>query len=300
MIRYLSIDAGGTFIKYAWMDASGHILKQGKKPTPYTSQEDFMEVIHEIWKQERDEKAGICMSLPGTIDVEKGYIYQGGSLTYHHGVAIKEKYETFFGVPVELENDARCAALAEMASGHMQDIENGIVLTFGTGVGGCFIMNHDIYKGTHLFSGEVSMLICDDLKAKGMDAVLGHIGGIGHFCRRVCDSMQVPFQEGKTVFQWIQDGNEIAMKLFHEYCYQIAIQLFNIQMMLDPSRICIGGGVSENPIFIQGIQKAMTAFYDSLPVTIPRLDIVPCFYHNDANLIGAYYHFQQQQSKVRD
>lgn len=34
MMKYLSIDAGGTFIKYAWMDEDGHILQQGKKPTP--------------------------------------------------------------------------------------------------------------------------------------------------------------------------------------------------------------------------------------------------------------------------
>lgn len=299
MMKYLSIDAGGTFIKYAWMDEDGHILQQGKKPTPYTSKEDFMKIIREIWQQCDDKKGGIAMSLPGTIDTSKGYIFQGGSLTYHHGLALKEWYEEVFQVPVEIENDARCAAIAEMTAGHMQGINNGIVLTFGTGVGGCFIINGEIYKGTHLFSGEVSMLICDDIKAKGMDAVLGHIGGIGHFVKRVCEAKKVDITDGKTVFDWIASGDEIALKIFQKYCYDIAIQLFNMQIMLDPMRVCIGGGVSENPIFIQGIQTAMKAFYESLPVAMPQLEIIACQYHNDANLKGAFYHFQKQQTLAR-
>ena len=295
-MKYLSIDAGGTFIKYAWINEQGHILELWKKPTPYTTKEDFMRIIRDIWDQCDEEKGGIAFSLPGTIDTKRGYVFQGGSLTYHQGVNIKKWYEEEFQTHVELENDARCAAIAEMTSGHMQGIDNGIVLTFGTGVGGCFIINGEIYKGTHLFSGEVSMLICENIKEKGMDAVLGHIGGIGHFVKRVCEAKGVDITDGKTVFQWIQDGDLKAIEVFKDYCYRVVVQLFNMQIMLDPSRVCLGGGVSENPLFIQGIQQAMNAFYDSLPVAMPRLEIMSCQYHNDANLLGAFYHFQKQQA----
>lgn len=294
-MKYLSIDAGGTFIKYAWIDESGDILNQGKKPTPRTSKEDFLDIIKDIWNSDHDDKGGICLSLPGTINTKTGFIHQGGSLTYHHQLNIKEFYEKEFNTRVEVENDARCAALAELTSGKMQGIENGIVLTFGTGVGGCFIINGDIYKGTHLLSGEVSMLICKDIKKYGLGGVLGNIAGIPGFVKRVCDAKDVEVTSGQEVFKWIEQGDEIATEMFSEYCYDVIVQLFNLQLIIDPSRVCIGGGVSQNPIFIQGIQKALTAFYDSLPYPIPRLDIVTCKHFNDANLLGAFYHFLAMQ-----
>ena len=217
-MKYLSIDAGGTYIKYAWLDENGTILEQGKQETPYASKEAFFEVIKQLWLSCDETKGGICMSLPGTINCDTGFVHQGGSLTYHHGVNIKEWYEKELNTKVEIENDARCAALAEMNSGEMKNIQNGIVLTFGTGVGGCFIINGEIYKGTHLFSGEVSVLVCDDIKKKGMDAVLGHIAGIGHLAKRVCEAKQVPLEEGKTIFEWIKHQDPTALKFFQEYC----------------------------------------------------------------------------------
>lgn len=294
-MKYLSIDAGGTFIKYAWLDENAQIIKQGKESTPQTSKEDFLEIIKTIWLQEQDEKAGICLSLPGTINTKTGFIHQGGSLTYHHQLNIKEYYEKELHTHVEVENDARCAALAELTSGHMKDIENGIVLTFGTGVGGCLIINHHIYKGTHLISGEVSMLICKDLKTYGVNGVLGNLAGIPGFVKRVCDAKGVEVTNGKAVFEWIAQGDQIAVQLFQEYCYDVMVQLINLQLVIDPQRVCLGGGISENPIFIQGIQKALEGFYESLPYRMPRLEILPCFYCNDANLIGAFYHFLECQ-----
>lgn len=297
-MKYLSIDAGGTLIKYAWLNEDGEVLEMGTQPTPYTTKEDFMAVITSIWHMESGIKGGLCISLPGTIDSTTGYVYQGGSLRYHHGVNIKQLYEQELNTLVEVENDARCAAIAEQISGNMQGITNGIVLTFGTGVGGCFIINHDIYRGTHLFSGEVSMLLCDDMKTKGLDAVYGNIGGINELVKRICKQKKVAVTDGKTVFKWIANGDNIACQIFQRYCDTVVLQFYNMQIMLDPERLCIGGGVSENPIFIEGLKQAMHRFYESFPITIPRLEILPCRYHNNANLIGAFYHFKKTNKSI--
>lgn len=294
-MRYLSIDAGGTFIKYAWISEEGIIISQGKEPTPLSSKEAFQAVIQTLWDACTEEKGGISLSLPGTINANTGLIYQGGSLTYHSGWNIKEAYEQVFSTRVEVENDARCAAIAEMTSGNLQGVANGIVLTFGTGIGGCFVIDHQIYKGTHMFSGEVSMLVCKDIRTHGLDAVFGNIGGIPNLIHRICEAKQVRDTDGNTVFTWIAQEDEVAGNLFQAYCGDVAVQLFNMQLMLDPSVVCIGGGVSENPVFLDGIQQAMTAFYASLPVRIPPLELKSCQYHNRANLLGAFYHFQQRQ-----
>ena len=294
-MKYLSIDAGGTFIKYAWIDETGKVLSIGKEPTPRNSKEAFMECISQVWNQEPNEKGGIALSLPGTIQAETGYIFQGGSLSYHSGWNIKEAYEEVFQTRVSVENDARCAAIAEMKAGALQGIANGIVLTFGTGIGGCFVIDHHIYKGTHLFSGEVSMLVCKDIATYGLDAVFGNIGGIPNLVHRICEAKGVADADGKTVCSWIAQGDQIAGNIFSSYCADIAIQLFNMQLMLDPELVCIGGGVSENPVFLKGIKDALQAFYNRLPIAIPPLSLVSCTYHNQANLLGAFYHFQNQK-----
>lgn len=295
-MKRLCIDAGGTFIKYAWFE-NKIIVDQNKIETPYKSKEAFYECIRQIWDAEVGPKEGISISLPGTINPVTGYVVQGGSLQYHNNFEMRAWYESRFNTPIFVENDARCAALAEMTAGNMRDIENGIVLTFGTGVGGCFIINKEIYRGSHLFSGEVSVLICDSLEEKGREAFLGNKLGIGHLINSICKSKGVEIAEGRKVFEWIQEGDIIANQLFSDYCKVFAEQIFNMQIMLDPQRVCIGGGVSENPVFMNGISNALTSFYDNLPVDMIRVDMKSCKFHNDSNLWGAYYNYEIRQSK---
>lgn len=294
----LTIDAGGTFVKYGFIDKDGALCSQGSVPTPQAGQgatkEDFLSVVRSVAGTCPEGIDGIALSLPGTIDPVSGHIYQGGSLGYHHGVDIVPWYEHELGVPVSVENDARCAALAEMGRGSMRGVENGIVLTLGTGVGCAFIIGGDIYRGSHLFSGEISASIFGDLNREGADAILGHKLGIGHFCARVCAAKGVPAKDGRTVFSWVEAGDEEACRLWGEYCGTAAVELFNLQLTFDPERVALGGGVSANPHFVPGIVRELEAFYDRLPVRIPHLDVVRCEFCNDANLLGAYENFRRR------
>ena len=148
-------DVGGTFIKHCLM-IDGKITQAGKIPTPQDSQESFLKAIKAVLDKMSNIE-GIAFSLPGVIDVYRQYIYAGGSLRYNDHCDLKE-WENYFNLPIQAENDARCAAIAELEQGNMQGIQNGLVLTFGTGVGGGIIINGDIFKGSHLISGEVSMI----------------------------------------------------------------------------------------------------------------------------------------------
>lgn len=287
---HLSVDVGGTFIKYAWMH-DDKIIRQDKKETPLTSLEDFSKVMTSIWDEE-EEKSGLSISLPGTIDPVSGFVFQGGSLRFHDQFNVKEYYEELFKVPVSVENDARCAALAEMHSGNMKGVQNGIVLTFGTGVGGCVIIDGKIYRGTHLFSAEVSGLIAGDLKTEGLNAILGRKLGIGVFSNRVAKLKGLESATGYEVFDWVKKGDTIAVEAFEAYCDLLATQMFNMQILLDPQRICIGGGISENEVFVETIKKRMEHFYNKMPIPLPRFELEACKYHNNANILGAYYHFK--------
>lgn len=291
-MRIAVFDVGGTFIKYSLM-IDDVMASQGKVPTPRDSQEHFLETIESVLK-DMQQVEGIAFSLPGVIDVNKKYIHAGGSLTYNNHTDIKA-WEDRFQLPIEVENDARCAAIAELEAGHMQGIQQGLVLTFGTGVGGGIIINGDIYKGSHLIAGEVSVIFSKDPEVYQTKGLFGAIGSVYNLVEKIATAKNSETRDGKEVFQWIAEGDEVSCEIFKTYCREVVLELHNIQCLLDPQRICIGGGASENPLFIEGLQKASQEFYETLPIAFPHAELVKCQFCNDANMLGAYYHYKKQR-----
>lgn len=288
-----TFDVGGTFIKYGVI-TDGKITNQGKVPTPYNDQETFLQVIEDILNKMEDIE-GIAFSLPGIINTKQKYIHVGGSLLYNNQTDVKE-WQTRFGLPIAIENDARCAAIAELELGNLQGITNGLVLTFGTGVGGGIVINGDIYKGSHLIAGEASIIFSKDKEKLGSKALFGAIASVSNLVENIAIAKNSDSRDGKEIFTWIANGDQIACSIFQQYCKDVVTQLHNIQCLLDPECICIGGGASENPIFIEGIKAAQEAFYRDFPIHFPKAKIVKCCYCNDANMMGAYLHYQKQNA----
>lgn len=289
-MRIAVFDVGGTFIKYSLM-IDDVMTNQGKVSTPNESQEAFLTTIENVLNS-FDKVEGIAFSLPGVINVDQKYILAGGSLTYNNQTDVKQ-WETRFGLPIEIENDARCAAIAELESGHMKGIQQGLVLTFGTGVGGGIILNGEIYKGHHLIAGEVSVIFSKDPQVYQSKGLFGAIGSVYNLVEKIAISKKSSTRDGHEIFEWIANNDETSQKIFEEYCDDVIRELHNIQCLLDPQRICIGGGASENPIFIEGLQKASERFYKNFPIKFPHAELMRCQYCNDANMLGAYYHYKK-------
>lgn len=293
-MRIAVFDVGGTFIKYSLM-IDDKMTMHRKVATPYVDQDTFLKTIETVLEQLKPVE-GIAFSLPGVIDVDKKYIHAGGSLTYNNHTDVKT-WEERFQLPITIENDARCAAIAELEAGQMQGIQQGLVLTFGTGVGGGLIINGDVYKGSHLIAGEVSVIFSKSPKTHGSQGMFGAIGSIYNLVEKIAQAKHIDTHNGQEVFNWIANGDEVSTKIFEEYCYEVICELHNIQCLLDPQRICIGGGISENPTFMKGLQKASEQFYHSFPIPFPHADIVKCQYCNDANMLGAYWHYKRQNDE---
>ena len=81
-MKVLTIDIGGTFIKYALINEVMDISNNGKVPTPVTSREDLIETIGKIYDEYKDVD-GIAISMPGIIDSENGYCAMCGALKYN-------------------------------------------------------------------------------------------------------------------------------------------------------------------------------------------------------------------------
>lgn len=288
-MKLLSVDIGGTFIKYGiYNQESDQLVTLPKQPTPQTNTEDLLAQIQAVALA--NAVSGVAISMPGTLDVHTGVIYQGGSLQYNNGVNIIERLEPLVKVPVTVENDARCAALAELWRGNLQGVSNGLVLVLGTGLGGGVIINGDIYRGSHQFAGELSIIMTRSLAEYGGQALLGAQVGIPAFVKHVADLIGEPL-DGPAAFDLIEQGNPVANQAFDEYVANFVPQLFNFQIAYDPERILIGGGISNNPVFITRLSEQLEAFYQRLPITIGHQPLGTCKFGSDANLLGAIKHY---------
>lgn len=294
-MRLAVFDAGGTFIKCALME-DGEILERWKVPTPAADQKEFLNAIKTVLAK-MGEVQGISLSLPGRIDSQNRKILSGGAIACNDGADL-DAWQEIFGLPLEAENDARCAALAEMKSGSMQDVENGIVLVLGTGVGSSLILNHALYGGSHQAAGETSMILTSIPDTVDYSPMFGLKGSGSSFVQRVAGQFGLEANDGPGAFEKIRTEPEAA-KMFESYCRDLAFQIFNIQCLLDLEQAAIGGGISQDPLLVNEIRRQYDKIYEEYQIGHPKLDIVSTAYFNDANLIGAWENFQARHSEER-
>ena len=136
MKKYLTLDVGGSAIKYALIQEDLKILEKSSVPTPRDTLDNFIETIGKLYDQYAVDIEGIAISMPGIIDPEKGYSYTGGALRYIDKLETVKVLKQRCPVNITIGNDAKCAANAEIGYGHLQDIQDGAVVILGTGIGG--------------------------------------------------------------------------------------------------------------------------------------------------------------------
>ncbi len=293
---YLTIDVGGTNIKYAVMNENAEISVQGETITPRDNLDHFLDTVKGICSQFSGRGIqAVAMSAPGRIDSSTGYFYTSGALEYISGINLKERMKEIITVPFSVENDAKAAALAELWKGTMQDIRNGMVIVLGTGIGGAMIIDGKLYRGSTFAAGEYSVISTRMDEPLSMEHVWAQQNGVGMLIEDYAQrSGKNPAElNGRIVFERINAGEEAALAALEHYCTGLAAGIISLQAILDVQRAAIGGGISRQPVLVDTLRrvvKDMNASYEGLmPYTLP--EIVACRFGNDANMIGALYHY---------
>lgn len=308
-MKYLVIDVGGTFIKYALMNENADILEKSKVQTPNNKNhtlEDYLGVLDSIFRRYDGLVEGIAISAPGVLDSDTGYCYSGGALSYVSGQNMVELLELRCNVPVTIENDGKCAALAEMWKGSQKHVKNGIVLVLGTAVGGGLIINGELYKGIHFSAGEFSYVAVEDDHVDEADGYWGHTNGAAALARYASKETGIPQEEldGVRIFELADKGDEKILKALDNYAKRLAVQIYNLQVILDVELISIGGGISQQPLLLEFIRKNLEELCERHPFRklsgfIPTPVVTNCRFFNDSNLIGALYHFLNKKGAFK-
>ncbi|MBR4455688.1 MAG: ROK family protein [Solobacterium sp.] len=287
----LTVDVGGTFIK--WAEADGYQLKaSGKVPTPKNSFQKFTETLDQLVLEHHPE--GIAFSLPGTMDPETGIIRQGGALQYNNDVNLIQICRERYSLPSSIENDARCAALAEAETGELKACRYGIVLVIGTGIGGALVSHGEILRGTHGYAGEFSIMLKGSLKKEGTSAFFSSSCGMADFTKKFQKELNDESLNGEAFMKLVKAGNEDAVRLFDEYTDVFADQLFSLQMIYDPERFVIGGGISADAFFVKSIAGKFDSLFGLFPFPVAHADVRACSHANSSNLIGALVNYYRR------
>jgi predicted NBD/HSP70 family sugar kinase len=298
-VNYYGVfDVGGSAIKYALMNESGQFIEKSSLPTPKEGIDPFLDTMISVVERfdSTHRLKGIALSMPGAVDVKTGIIGGISAIPYIHGPNFKEILLERTGLPVEMENDANCAGLAEGWIGAAKDVEDYICIVIGTGIGGALVLNKKIRHGSNLHGGEFGFMIMEGyLDDQG--EMWSHLGATGALVRQIAKLKGVDPDtlDGKKVFEMADNGDEEVQAEIEKFIKRIAVGIFNLQYAIDPEKILIGGAISQRAGLIDQINEALSQMKNDihrLPVKVER-----CQFGNDSNLIGALYHFLQRQSE---
>lgn len=304
MRTFLVFDWGGTFLKYALMNEEAEIIEKGKVPSPLKTDnlEHFLSVINEVVQNYRDQIEGIAISSCGIMDSEKGIIHTVGAFPYLDEYPLKKELEDHYFLPVSIENDGKSAALAELWKGNLRGIKDGAVVLLGTGIGGGIILDGKLRRGKDFFAGEFSSMCIDLHKPRNSDSYFAALGVTG-LINKVIGFMNLDHEcDGEEAFTYINEDDENALEALREYTDDLAMALFNLNIMLDLEKICIGGGISTQPKLMEFLKESIRKIpsyhpdmVQGMKLPLPEVDV--CYFHNDANLIGALYHHLYENRK---
>jgi predicted NBD/HSP70 family sugar kinase len=301
--NYMVFDVGGSSVKYAIINGTGDFQIKGDFPSsPYDFEEfqrNIMSVI--VTLQEEYTITGIAFSLPGAVDSETGFVGGASALPCIHGPNFKEVFGNATGLPIEIENDANCSALGEVWKGAARENRDVLFTVIGSGIGGAVVKDRKIHKGTNLFGGEFGFMTLNVQEEDGKlrFKTWSDLGSTGSLVRRVAKIKGVNPSElnGRFIFEAAENGDEDCIKEIDKFYLALAQGIFNLQYIFDPEKIILGGAISSREDLIEQINKRMDLIFNSVKIADIHPVIETCQYKNDANLLGALFHYLQSRNE---
>ena len=319
--RYFALDIGGTKTKYALLREKGEILSTYEKDTEAQKGGSFIlenvkgeirRVLAELKgnppegaqadtkvdaKAERTTEAktepllsGICISTAGMVDEIKGeIIHAGPQIPEYKGCKWKEEIERRFSIPCEVENDVKCAGLGEYSFGSGKGTSSMLCLTIGTGIGGSFILNGEVYHGTSHSAMEIGYM-----QIPG--GMFQRMASTSALVKRVASRKGEPEElwNGKRIFEEVAKEDKICLEELDRLCDALSIGLSNLCYAFNPECIVLGGGIMEQKDIL--LPKIWGHLQEHLvPIVAENTRLLAASLGNRAGLLGAYVHFQNRQ-----
>lgn len=294
MKKYVSIDIGGTAIKYGIINEAGQVLHNNQMSTEaYKGGPEIVNKIIDIVEkcQIEEEIYGICIATAGMVDVQNGKILFAlpDIIPNYSGTCLKEILENQFHIPCEVENDVNCIGLAESISGAAKGKKNVLALAVGTGIGGCAVIDGKIYHGFSGSACEIGYMHIDD-------SDLQSAGSTSALIKKVASWKEesVFLWNGYRVFEEAKKGDSLCVKAIDEMVDALGKGIANLCYVLNPETVVLGGGImAEGEYLKKKLEAAVERWL--IPAIASKTTVAFAKHQNNAGMLGAFYHFRQRQ-----
>lgn len=274
----IGVDIGGTKIAAGMVDSGGGIKCQTR--TPMVSDEgaraglaaaiSAIDAISAGDPQKRSRVRGIGICSPGPLDPKTGVVVNPPNLPCWRNFPLAAEVAKVYGVPVQIDNDANGAALAEVRWGAGRGHNSVFYATIGTGIGTGIVFGGHIYHGRTGAAGEGGHMSID---YRGPRCGCGKLGCIEILAagpaiakRAQAKLVATPGRQSavldlangniadvtsEMVGEACAAGDSLAKEVLLETVEVLSLWLSNVVDLLDPDVLIIGGGVAATlcPLF---------------------------------------------------
>jgi len=264
---YIGVDIGGTKVMAATVSDDGTVGPIARRSTPGRRVE--VSLVEDALTEAIEEAAtgrpiaGVGIAAAGFVDAEGERVMFAPHLPWRDDPT-RSRLEARWRVPVALDNDANCAARAEVALGAAQDASDVLLVTMGTGIGGAVVLGGTLLRGRNGMAGEFGhMQVVPD--GRGCEC-----GGEGCWEQYSSGNALVRYARGRmwhesfvgtTLLEELTDGDpdlltgplvttaaergdRLALQAFDEIGEWLGIGIANLVAAFDPELVVVGGGVS--------------------------------------------------------
>ena len=293
----IGLDLGGTNLRAAAVDRTGKMLDKTSGKTQYSEGReaivhDMVEAIsHLREKFGKENLAGIGIGVPGFISLREGVIKNSNNLATLENFPMRDEIGRRLETTVILENDANAAALGEKWIGAGRDVDDLVMLTLGTGIGGGIISGGKVLRGFSGMAGELGHITAVPY---GNPCGCGNSGCVEkHASATAIVAMGRMLGLGKDitsqdVFNMAVAGNPKAQMVFVSMGEAIGIVLamlvnaFNFPLYLIAGGVIAGWDLFYPPMIAETKKRSFTFRITNTRVEKAQLG-------NEAGLYGAAY-----------
>jgi len=307
---YCGIDLGGTNIKAGIVDGEGNLLNKLSIKT--NADRSMEEIIHDMGQLAVDaiSDAGLevkdieCIGIgsPGTPDNDEGLLVYSSNLPFNKA-PMRKLIREVVDLPVYIDNDANCAAMAEAVAGAGKGAKDSVTITLGTGVGAGVIVNGRIFSGFNQAGSEFGHTV---LVSGGVQCGCGRKGcfeqyasatALARMTREAAEAnpdsllnkVKDEFGEwnAQIAFVAMREGDKVAAQVVDQYTDYLSDGLANAINAFMPEVLIVGGGVCNegDPLLIPMREKTMSRPY--FGPGVPKTRIALAQMGNDAGIVGA-------------
>lgn len=304
----VGIDVGGTKVLGVVIDAEGQVLAEQRQPTPRIPEgiiEALVATAEGLAAEHDCPDVPIGIGMPGIITNE-GVLRASPNLPGVFDLDVAGQVGERVGPPVVVTNDATAAAMAEWRAGAARGVDDMVMVTLGTGIGGGVVSGGRVVTGANGFTGEFGHMVVDvhglpcpcgrsgcwERYASGSGlATHARIAATGGRLRRVVQLAGGAEEvRGEHVQAAAREGDEEALAVIDTFGRWVALGLANLTNAFDPAMFVLGGGLAEGAeLYLDPIDR----WYGDLlyaPDHRPRPTIAFAELGERAGAIGAALH----------